>query len=124
MCVQGVCVVWMSNFAKLSSSWLVQSIREVSRRVSESLVNILIVSPHKKNFLKMLLMYFLDKKRVKRKHFKGVKEARKEGALGLQIPASETRANLGSIAKRILKLGKNRKKQWSAQKWPPPVVTG
>ena len=46
-------------------------------------------------------MCFLDKKRVKRKHFKGVKEARKEGALGLQIPASETRANLGSIAKRI-----------------------
>ena len=88
MCVQGVCVVWMSNFAKLSSSWLVQSIREVSRRVSESLVNILIVSPHKKNFLKMLLMYFLDKKRVKRKHFKGVKEARKEGALaGVDILA-------------------------------------
>ena len=69
-------------------------------------------------------MYFLDKKRVKRKHFKGVKEARKEGALGLQIPASETRANLGSIAKRILKLGKNQKKPRPAQKWPPPVVTG
>ena len=57
MCVQGV---WekrptdihtvMSNFAKLSSSWLVQSIREVSRRVSVSLVNVLFVSPLNKNF--------------------------------------------------------------------------
>ena len=40
----------MSNFAKLSSSWLVQSIREVSRRVSVSLANVLIVSPLRKNF--------------------------------------------------------------------------
>ena len=63
----------------------------------------------------MLNMYYLTKKR---RHFKGVKEARKEGALGLQIPASETRANLGSIAKRILKLGKNRKKHCSKMATP------
>ena len=44
------CHTIMSNFAKLSSSWLVQSIREVSRRVSVSLANVLIVSPLRKNF--------------------------------------------------------------------------
>ena len=57
MCVQGV---WekrpadihtvMSNFAKLSSSWLVQSIRKVLRMVSVILANVLIVSPLNKNF--------------------------------------------------------------------------
>ena len=44
------CHTIMSNFAKLSSSWLVQSIREVSRRVSVSLANVLIVSRLRKNF--------------------------------------------------------------------------
>ena len=72
----------------------------------------------------MLDMYYLTK-RTKRRHFKAVKEAKKEGAVGLQIPAFETRTTLGSIAKRITKLGKKQKKPWPAQKWPTPlVITG
>ena len=89
-----------------------------------SLVNVLIVSPFNKNFEGAKHVLF-DKKRTKRRHFKGVNEARKEGAVGLQIPAFETRTTLGSIAKRITKLGKKQKKPWPAQKWPTPlVITG
>ena len=94
MCVQGV---WekrpadihtvMSNFAKLNSSWLVQSIRKVLRMVSVILVNVLIVSPLNKNFENAKHVLFDQKN--KRRHFKGVKEARKEGALGLQILSQE-----------------------------------
>ena len=94
MCVQGVLEkrptdihTVMSNFAKLSSSWLVQSIRKVLRMVSVILVNVLIVSPLNKNFENAKHVLFDQKN--KRRHFKGVKEARKEGALGLQILSQE-----------------------------------
>ena len=53
-----------------------------------SLVNVLIVSPFNKNFESAKHVLF-DKKRTKRRHFKGVNEARKEGALGLQILSQE-----------------------------------
>ena len=77
----------MSNFAKLSSSLLVQSIRKALRMVSVILVNVLIVSPLNKNFENAKHVLFDQKN--KRRHFKGVKEARKEGALGLQILSQE-----------------------------------
>ena len=71
MCVQGVLEkpptdihTVMSNFAKLNSSWLVQSIRKVLRMVSVILVNVLIVSPLNKNFENAKHVLF-DQKKLK-----------------------------------------------------------
>ena len=65
-----------------------------------------------------------DKKEPKGGMLKGL---RRQGRRGLWVSKFQ-HPKLGPLwvhcKKKIIKLGKNQKKHWPAQKWPPPLVTG
>ena len=65
----------------------------------------------------MPLNVFFDKM-IQKEAFWGVQEARKEEDLGPNIPAPETRTNLCSYAKRMLKIGSKLKKMRAQKHWP------